>query len=85
MDGIKSDVTCNTERHCSMCLYGLYKMDEKESSPSDLQWVERRERVVQQAIDDGDLGKLRELAALPGGFGSNEMRKKVWWVDQLVL
>jgi len=53
-------------------------MDEKESSPSDLQWVERREKVVQQAIDDGDLGKLRELAALPGGFGSNEMRKRVW-------
>lgn len=84
MDGIKSDVTC-IERHCSICLNGLYKMDEKESSPSDLQWVERRERVVQQAIDDGDLGKLRELAALPGGFGSNEMRKKVWWVGQLVL
>ena len=85
MDGIKSDVTCNTERHSSIFLHALNKMDEKESSPSDLQWVERRERVVQQAIDDGDLGKLRELAALPGGFGSNEMRKKVWWVGQLVL
>jgi len=60
-------------------------MYEKESSPSDLQWVERRERVVQQAINDGDLGKLRELAALPGGFGSNEMRKKVWWAVQLML
>ena len=84
MDGIKSDVTI-TERHSSIFLYGLYIMDEKESSPSDLQWVERRERIVQQAIDDGDLGKLRELAALPGGFGSNEMRKKVWWVGQLVL
>jgi hypothetical protein len=60
------------------------EMDEKESSPSDLQWVERRERVVQQAIDDGDLGKLRELAALPGGFGSNDMRQKVWCVDQLM-
>ena len=55
-----------------------HEMDEKESSPSDLEWVERREKVVQQAIDDGDLGKLRELAALPGGFGSNEIRKRVW-------
>lgn len=53
-------------------------MDEKESGPSDLSWKETRERLVQQALDDGDLGRLRELAALPGGFGSNEMRKKVW-------
>lgn len=65
---------------CHTQVRGVYctRMDEKESSPSDLQWVQRREKVVQQAIDDGDLGKLRELAALPGGFGSNEMRKRVW-------
>jgi hypothetical protein len=53
-------------------------MDEKESGPSDLSWRERRERLVQQALEDGALGRLRELAALPGGFGSNELRKRVW-------
>lgn len=53
-------------------------MDEKEAGPSDLSWVSRREKIVQQAIDEDDLGRLRELAALPGGFGSNEMRKRVW-------
>lgn len=41
-------------------------------------WLERREKVVQRAIDDDDRDKLREVAALPGGFGSNEMRQKVW-------
>jgi hypothetical protein len=65
-------------RHPASEVCSVRRMDEKESGPSDLQWVERREKVVQQAIDDGDLGKLRELAALPGGFGSNEMRKRVW-------
>jgi hypothetical protein len=53
-------------------------MDGKEAGPSDLHWIERREKVVLQAITDGDLGKLRELAALPGGFGSNAMRQRVW-------
>lgn len=71
-DLVHDDVNCQYTVVCHI------KMDEKESSPSDLLWVERREKVVQQAIDDGDLGKLRELAALPGGFGSNEMRKRVW-------
>jgi hypothetical protein len=72
---IWTDWNRHSSRVCSAC---CIEMDEKESGPSDLQWVERREKVVQQAIDDGDLGKLRELAALPGGFGSNEMRKRVW-------
>ena len=53
-------------------------IEEKEAGPSDLSWVVRRELVVQQAIDSHDFGRLKELAALPGGFGSNEMRKKVW-------
>lgn len=52
--------------------------DEKDAGPSGLSWIARRELVVQQAIETGDLGRLRELAALPGGFGSNEMRKRVW-------
>jgi hypothetical protein len=80
LKGGRNQIWTDLNRHhasevCSAC---CVKMDEKESGPSDLQWVERREKVVQQAIDDGDLGKLRELAALPGGFGSNEMRKRVW-------
>ena len=80
LKGGRNQIWTDLNRHpcqyvCSAC---CMKMDEKESGPSDLQWVERREKVVQQAIDDGDLGKLRDLAALPGGFGSNEMRKRVW-------
>ena len=78
MDGIKYGLTGIVILSSKVCSACCIKMDEKESSPSDLQWVERREKVVKQAIDDGDIGKLRELAALPGGFGSNEMRKRVW-------
>jgi hypothetical protein len=55
-------------------------MDEKESGPSDLSWKDTREKLVLQALEDGDLGRLRELTALPGGFGSNEMRQRVWYV-----
>ena len=55
------------------------KMDEKQAGPSTPPtWMKRREKVVQRALDDGDLAQLRKISALPGGFGSEEMRRRVW-------
>jgi len=39
-----------------------------------------RDKLVQQALDGEDYESLRTISALPGGFGTNEMRKKVWRV-----
>lgn len=55
------------------------KREEGETvSALSANWLERREKVVQRAIEDEDMSKLKEVAALPGGYGSNEMRKRVW-------
>nr|WVH01959.1 ubiquinol-cytochrome C reductase hinge protein [Naematelia aurantialba] len=43
-------------------------------------WLERRETLVEMAIDHEDVESLRKLSALPGGFGSNDMRKRAWLV-----
>jgi hypothetical protein len=42
------------------------------------EWVGRRVKLVQQAINDNDLGALRDVSALPGGFGTDEMRRLAW-------
>ena len=42
------------------------------------EWVGRRVKLLQQAINDNDVGALREISALPGGFGTDEMRKLAW-------
>jgi len=43
-------------------------------------WLERRERLVRAALEDEDLGQLGQIAALPGGFGTDDLRKEAWWV-----
>jgi hypothetical protein len=59
------------------------KVEQGAAGPSQLaaEWLARREKVVTRALEDGDHDKLREVAALPGGFGSNAMRQKVWYVS----
>jgi hypothetical protein len=52
-------------------------MKEKPAIPAT-SWVAIREKVVEQAITDGDYEALRRISALPGGFGSEAMRRKVW-------
>jgi hypothetical protein len=42
------------------------------------EWVGRRVKLVQQAIKNNDLGALRDVSALPGGFGTDEMRRLAW-------
>jgi hypothetical protein len=41
-------------------------------------WVRRREMLLDQALEDDDLEALKRISALPGGFGSDASRKKVW-------
>ncbi|KAK4685286.1 TBC1 domain family member 20, partial [Tremellales sp. Uapishka_1] len=49
-----------------------------DGTPSDLTWTTRREALVVDALEKNDLASLRRISALPGGFGSEEMRKSVW-------
>ncbi len=39
------------------------------SSIFTMSWLEIREKLVEQALQDGDIPALREISALPGGFG----------------
>lgn len=41
-------------------------------------WLERRERLVRAALEDEDLEQLGRIAALPGGFGTEDLRKAAW-------
>nr|XP_031862305.1 uncharacterized protein CI109_002270 [Kwoniella shandongensis]KAA5529377.1 hypothetical protein CI109_002270 [Kwoniella shandongensis] len=41
-------------------------------------WAVIREKWTNQAIVEGDIPTLRKLSALPGGFGGDEIRKRVW-------
>ncbi|ORX39039.1 hypothetical protein BD324DRAFT_618319 [Kockovaella imperatae] len=50
----------------------------RRSEPAQPQWIGKRDKLVQQALEDNDLAGLRRLSALPGGFGSQDMRQKVW-------
>ncbi|RXK39023.1 hypothetical protein M231_03753 [Tremella mesenterica] len=42
------------------------------------EWMDRREEIVRLALKDGDLETLRKVSSLPGGYGSEEMRRVVW-------
>lgn len=53
---------------------------EKATTTSSNSWLFIRDQLVQQATDDEDLELLRRLAALPGGFGSDVMRRRAWYV-----
>ena len=44
----------------------------------DGSWLDRRATLVRQALEDEDYDTLQRVAALPGGFGTNELRKEVW-------
>lgn len=52
-------------------------MDEKLQQTS-VSWMDIREKVVEQAITDGDYEALCRISALPGGFGGEGMRRRVW-------
>jgi len=54
--------------------------DEKVSTPSDLSWVARRHALVDLALANDDLEALVKISAMPGGFGSENMRRRVWSV-----
>ncbi|WRT68940.1 uncharacterized protein IL334_005922 [Kwoniella shivajii] len=57
-------------------------LNEKLGSAKGVQesdeWIKIRESRTKQAIEDDDLEGLRKISALPGGFGSEGMRKKAW-------
>ncbi|EIW67119.1 hypothetical protein TREMEDRAFT_34074 [Tremella mesenterica DSM 1558] len=40
------------------------------------EWMDRREEIVRLALKDGDLETLRKVSSLPGGYGSEEMRRR---------
>jgi len=54
--------------------------DEKLATPSGRSWLERRHLLVEKALEKDDIGALRKISAMPGGFGSEEMRRRVWSV-----
>ncbi|ORY26234.1 rab-GTPase-TBC domain-domain-containing protein [Naematelia encephala] len=54
--------------------------EEQGGGDDDLSWLERRELFVQIAIKHEDVESLRKFSALPGGFGSEDMRRKAWRV-----
>jgi hypothetical protein len=41
-------------------------------------WLQRRQELVNQALENDDLEALRRISSLPGGFGSDAMRREVW-------
>jgi hypothetical protein len=41
--------------------------------------VDRREKLVLQALKDEDHEALGRIATLPGGFGSEELRRQAWY------
>ncbi|KAI9636676.1 rab-GTPase-TBC domain-containing protein [Dioszegia hungarica] len=52
-------------------------MEEEKTAPS-ISWIDIREKVVEQALTDGDYEALRRMSALPGGFGGEGIRRRVW-------
>lgn len=44
----------------------------------DLDWRIARATALALAVEQDDLISLRKWSAEPGGFGTNEIRKKVW-------
>jgi hypothetical protein len=47
----------------------------------DKSWETTREKLVQQALNHKDYDSLRRISALPGGFGSNDVRRQAWYVN----
>lgn len=70
-------VDCNFYTYNSSCVQGSMGADIVRT---DISWIDVRERVVEQAIADGDYEALRKISALPGGFGGEDMRRRVWCV-----
>ena len=48
------------------------------SDDQDLDWRTSRETALNLAIKQDDLVSLRKWSVEPGGFGTNELRQKVW-------
>jgi len=48
------------------------------ANEGDTTWVQRREKLVTQALKDEDHEALERIAALPGGFGTEELRQQAW-------
>ena len=53
-----------------------------QGEPSSAAWVYARESLVRCAIERDDLPELRRLSTLPGGFGSDRMRRVAWYVPR---
>jgi hypothetical protein len=49
-----------------------------DSMDQDLDWRTSRESALTLAIEQDDLVSLRKWSVEPGGFGTNELRQKVW-------
>jgi len=58
----------------------LLSREEKQAKPRGRSWLERRHLLVEKALEKDDIGALRKISAMPGGFGSEEMRRRVWSV-----
>jgi hypothetical protein len=56
----------------------LLEQEVEEVTQTADSWLVRRQTLVRQALDDEDFDTLRRVAGLPGGFGTDELRKRVW-------
>ena len=45
-----------------------------------MDWLESREAGVLAAVATADLDALRRYSVLPGGYGSDAVRRRVWYV-----
>ena len=64
------DVVLNTDK--------VAEQERKQPAQIERSWLDRREQLVQKALDDDDHDMLRQISALPGGFGTEDMRRTVW-------
>lgn len=53
------------------------------ANEGDTTWVQRREKLVTQALEDENYEALKRIAALPGGFGTEELRQQAWCVTKV--
>lgn len=55
-------------------------MEKLDENSAGLDWLQTREIAIQQAIDSRDLAGLRVWSKEAGGFGSDAIRRRAWYV-----
>jgi hypothetical protein len=64
--------------HVASAIQGRQVFSMTDSMDQDLDWRVSRESALTLAIEQDDIVSLRKWSVEPGGFGTNELRQKVW-------